>query len=82
VFPPAEDLSSVHLVPEYDHLRRARQGHPRLWLVLHQKNATDLPAPFLEAYRKVGGDSFTGGEPSMNLTVEPYVRSKAEPPGS
>jgi mannosyltransferase len=72
VFPRAGDLASIHLVPEYDSLRTAGAGHPRLWAVLHQKKATDLPAPFLAAYRKVDEKVFPGVDPSMSVTVELY----------
>jgi hypothetical protein len=69
VFPGPHTLASAHLVPAYPDLRGASEGHPRLWLLLHQKAATDFPAGFLDASRLVEQRQF-GGAPTMELTVD------------
>jgi hypothetical protein len=72
VFPEEKDLSSVHLVPDYEQLKRASAGHPRLWVVLHQKESNDLPAPFLDMYSKIETKVFATNSPLMNVVVELY----------
>lgn len=71
VFPEAGDIASVHLVPDPARLRKASEGHPRLWVVLHQKSTEDLPASFLDSYRRIDQDVFPG-MPTMDVTVELY----------
>jgi len=72
VFPAADELASAHLVPDYPRLRAASEQHPRLWLVLHQKDATALPAPFLGSLRLVEERKFAAAGPEMRLTVALY----------
>jgi mannosyltransferase len=73
IFPEEKDLSSVHLVPNYERLRKASAGHPRLWVVLHQKEPKDLPAPFLDMYNKTEVKVFAGSVPNMSVSVYLYV---------
>jgi hypothetical protein len=72
VFPGADEMASAHLVPRYPLLKNASEGHPRLWLVLHQKDASALPPQFLEPYRLVEERKFTGVSPEMSVTVALY----------
>jgi hypothetical protein len=72
VFPEATELASAHLVPDSARLQEASARHPRLWLVLHQKDASALPAPFLATLRLVEERKFTAVGPEMRLTVALY----------
>jgi len=72
VFPEATELASAHLVPDSARLRDASAQHPRLWLVLHQRDASALPAPFLASLRLVEERRFTAAGPEMRLTVALY----------
>jgi mannosyltransferase len=73
VFPPAGALASAHLEPTYDVLRSVSKEHPRLWVVLHQKNTGALPFPFPRPFRLIDQRDFAALVPEMRLTVTLYA---------
>ena len=74
LFPGPDELASAHLVPKEAALVQASEGHPRLWLVLHQKEATDLPPRLLAPYVLVEEKDFTASVPQLKLKVALYAR--------
>jgi mannosyltransferase len=74
VFPAAEQMASAHLVPHGPELEKASAGLSRLWLVLHQREATALPPEFLAPYRLVQEQALNGISPEMSLKVALYER--------
>jgi 4-amino-4-deoxy-L-arabinose transferase-like glycosyltransferase len=74
LFPGPGELASAHLVPNGEVLAAASQGHKRLWLVLHQKEAGDLPVRLLAPYTLVEEKDFTGNVPELKLKVALYER--------
>lgn len=73
VFPPEGALPSANPNPDAEQLMKACNGAPRVWVVLHQRTAEDLPAKFLETYQLVEEQVYPGIDPLMNITVSLYA---------
>ncbi len=73
VFPPEGALASVHLEPTYEVFADVAKRHPRLWVVLHQKEPGSLPFPFPRPFRLIDQRDFTTLAPEMRLSVSLYA---------